>query len=99
MHNLFKRILQTKKIPEKWKGKMHNSTFIPIPFFPFTGVPSTPVPQYPPEQYPLFKRADKADPENYKGISVLNSVTKLFTKIIAEEMGLTGISEEQQGFR
>lgn len=48
---------------------------------------------------PVFKKGEKTDPENYRGISLLGSVTKLFTKIIAEEVASTGIADEQQGFR
>lgn len=52
----------------------------------------------------LYKKGDKADPNNYRGISLINTITKLFTTIIAgrlsdwtEENSL--IPEEQAGFR
>lgn len=48
---------------------------------------------------PVFKKGDKMDPQNYRGISLLSTVSKVFTKILADEILQTGISEEQQGFR
>lgn len=48
---------------------------------------------------PIFKKGEKTDPKNYRGISLMSSVLKLFTKILAEEVMSTGICEEQQGFR
>lgn len=48
---------------------------------------------------PIFKKGNKQMLENYRGITLLNTMLKLFTKIIADEVASTGISEEQQGFR
>lgn len=48
---------------------------------------------------PIFKKGSKAEPKNYRGITLLSTVLKLLTKIIADEVTQTGISEEQQGFR
>lgn len=49
---------------------------------------------------PVFKKGSKSDPENYRGITLMNSTTKLFTKLILNQL-LKHISprEEQQGFR
>ncbi|XP_055389945.1 uncharacterized protein LOC129618936 [Condylostylus longicornis] len=49
---------------------------------------------------PIFKKGDKADPQNYRGICLLSALVKLFTKILSQNITETaGISEEQQGFR
>ena len=49
--------------------------------------------------HPVFKKGDKQLPGNYRGITLLSVVSKLFTKLLAEYIVDTGISEEQQGFR
>lgn len=41
----------------------------------------------------------KDHPKNYRGIGLLSSVSKLFTKILLDEVASTGISEKYQGFR
>lgn len=49
---------------------------------------------------PLFKKGNKSDPENYRGITLLNSSMKLFTRILGQEyINNIELSEEQQGFR
>lgn len=47
---------------------------------------------------PIFKKGDRKTPENYRGITLLSSVMKLFTRTI-ESILLEHIriSEEQQG--
>lgn len=52
----------------------------------------------------IFKKGDKADPSNYRGIELVNNVTKIFTIILkerlerfAEEMGI--LPKAQMGFR
>lgn len=48
----------------------------------------------------VFKKGNKKPPENYRGITLLNIPTKLFTKIL-ETMLIehVTVSEKQQGFR
>jgi len=49
---------------------------------------------------PIYKKGDKTDPKNYRGITLLNSLTKLFTSILKGKIeSLIPIREEQQGFR
>ncbi|KAH1024898.1 hypothetical protein HUJ05_009734 [Dendroctonus ponderosae] len=48
---------------------------------------------------PIFKKGEKTEPKNYRGITLHSTVSKLLTKILAEEVTNTGICEEQQGFR
>lgn len=49
---------------------------------------------------PIYKKGEKSKPENYRGITLLNSAQKLFTKIITEKLeAYIEINEEQQGFR
>ena len=50
---------------------------------------------------PIFKSGDRADVENYRGISLLSSVAKLFESIITDELFKTYkhyIVPEQHGF-
>lgn len=52
----------------------------------------------------LYKKGDKKDPDNYRGISLLNTMAKLFTGILASRLMLWAesenlIPEEQAGFR
>lgn len=49
---------------------------------------------------PIFKEGSKKDPSNYRGISVMASMSRLFSKIITlriENSTSTHISEEQAG--
>ena len=49
---------------------------------------------------PIFKKGQKTRPENYRGITLLNTAMKLFTKILKEKLEAQITSrEEQQGFR
>lgn len=49
---------------------------------------------------PIYKNGNKHDPDNYRMICLLNSISKLLTKIITKKiMNKIKISEEQQGFR
>ena len=49
---------------------------------------------------PIFKKGSKKNTSNYRGISLLCSMSKLLTKIISEKLSQTiKTSEEQQGFR
>lgn len=71
--NLFKHIINSKKIPKKWKKS---------------------------NTIPMFKKGKKTSPDNYRGITLLNSILKTFTKLILEELCKSiQIREEQQGFR
>lgn len=48
----------------------------------------------------MFKKGKKNNPENYRGITLLNTISKLLTKIVALKIEpILKISEEQQGFR
>lgn len=49
---------------------------------------------------PIFKKGQKTVPENYRGITLLDSTLKAFTKTILQEISKTiQIRDEQQGFR
>lgn len=48
---------------------------------------------------PIIKKGDMSIPDNYRGVTLLSTVMKLFTKILATRVSDTGIAEEQQGFR
>lgn len=45
---------------------------------------------------PIFKRGSKKDPSNYRGITLLSSVTKILAEKITNKSDI--ICEEQQGF-
>jgi len=49
---------------------------------------------------PLFKKGSKTNPDNYRGITLLNTTLKLFTKVVLRKL-LQYIQprEEKQGFR
>lgn len=52
--------------------------------------------------YPLYKKGDKSECSNYRGISLLNSCYKIYAKIINQRLVPiveTQISETQHGFR
>ena len=46
---------------------------------------------------PVFKKGAKDDPNNYRAISVGNSISKVFMKIFAQR--LANWAESQAGFR
>lgn len=49
---------------------------------------------------PIYKKGNKNDPENYRMITLLNSTSKLLTKIMTTRItNSIKMSEEQQGFR
>lgn len=49
---------------------------------------------------PIFKKEQKTRPENYRGMTLLNTTMKLFTRIIKEKLKAQITKrEEQQGFR
>ena len=51
---------------------------------------------------PIFKKGDKTDPKNYRGISLLNSCYKIYAKILNGKLKLYSenfLDEEQCGFR
>ncbi|XP_062595378.1 uncharacterized protein LOC134256716 [Saccostrea cucullata] len=53
---------------------------------------------------PLFKKEDGEDPNNYRGISLLDSSSKIFTSVLNKRLNLWSetqglIPEEQAGFR
>ena len=48
---------------------------------------------------PIYKKGAKTDTTNYRGISLLSTMSKFLTKIFEEEIADTGLCEEQQGFR
>ena len=53
----------------------------------------------------IFKKGDEMDPQNYRPISLLSSISKLFEKLIAEQITAffwqknTLLVNEQHGFR
>jgi hypothetical protein len=53
---------------------------------------------------PIYKKGDKSNPRNYRGIALINSIVKLFTSIIAQRLTKWAdqhniLPEEQSGFR
>jgi len=49
---------------------------------------------------PMFKKGQRSNPENYRGITLLNATQKLLSKIVLDKLNAySQISEEQQGFR
>lgn len=49
---------------------------------------------------PIFKKGNKKEPTNYRGITLLSSAMKLLTNIIATQLNeIIPMNEEQQGFR
>ena len=49
---------------------------------------------------PIFKKGERGNPENYRGINLLNTYLKLTTAIIAKMLTNTvTLEDEQQGFR
>lgn len=49
---------------------------------------------------PILKKGDRRKPENYRGISLMNSTLKLLTAIIKDKIEeRLNMAEEQQGFR
>lgn len=53
---------------------------------------------------PLFKKGDREDPNNYRGISLLDSCSKIFTTVLNKRINLWSetmgrIPEEQARFR
>ena len=53
---------------------------------------------------PLYKKGDKKDPNNYRGISLASCLCKLFTSLIAERIekeleNKQVLGQEQAGFR
>jgi hypothetical protein len=53
---------------------------------------------------PLFKKGDRHDPNNYRGISLLDALSKIFTSVLNKRLTLWAekhhlIPEKQAGFR
>lgn len=49
---------------------------------------------------PVFKKGDKKNPSNYRGITIMDNMTKLFTGVILDLMlQYYAPQEEQFGFR
>lgn len=49
---------------------------------------------------PIFKKGEKKNPENYRGINLLNTHLKLTTSIISDNiLKMIQLQDEQQGFR
>ena len=44
---------------------------------------------------PIYKKGEKTDTTNYRGIGLLSTMSKFLTKIFEEEISDIGICEEQ----
>lgn len=47
----------------------------------------------------MFKKGDRQEPNNYRGINLLDTTLKLVTKVITNKNSITSFEDEQQRFR